>query len=419
MSESERGIGLRSEPRSAGDPSDARSGFLAPESSATGHVHLGETQRTAPAQVVVSQRGGTLVFALVGTWELERPTPRFDRLVEERPRREAVRALEFDAAELGEWDSSLLTFLVQGLNYCEAHDLAFRDDGLPEGIARLLELARAVPERHLGSEDVNPSFAARVGMRSVNAWDATLAFVAFTGEVTQGFARLLSRRARLRWRDFWVVVQSNGSGALPLVTLISFLVGLIIAFLGAVVLRRFGAGYYVSYLVGYGMMREMAALMTGIIMAGRTGAAFAAELGSMKITEEIDAYETLGLSPVDHLVLPRVLGLGVMMPLLTIYAMFVGIGGGLVVAVTMLDLSVAQFMGGLLAPVTIADGLLGVFKGSVFGLIIGIAGCMRGMQTGSDAGAVGRAATSAVVTGITLIIVANAVIDWLAALIGV
>jgi phospholipid/cholesterol/gamma-HCH transport system permease protein len=163
----------------------------------------------------------------------------------------------------------------------------------------------------------------------------------------------------------------------------------------------------------------MAALMTGIIMAGRTGAAFAAELGSMKITEEIDAYETLGLSPVDHLVLPRVLGLGLMMPLLTIYAMFVGILGGLVVAVTMLDLTITQFMGGLLTPVTITDGLLGVFKGAVFGLIIGIAGCMRGMQTGSDAGAVGRAATSAVVTGITLIIVANAIVDWLAALLGV
>jgi phospholipid/cholesterol/gamma-HCH transport system permease protein len=223
----------------------------------------------------------------------------------------------------------------------------------------------------------------------------------------------------MRWRDFWVVVQSNGSGALPIVTLISFLVGLIIAFLGAVVLRRFGAGYYVSYLVGYGMLREMGALMTGIIIAGRTGAAFAAELGSMKITEEIDAFETLGVSPVEHLVLPRVLGLFVMMPLLTIYAMFVGIFGGLLVSITLLDLSATQFIGGLLTPVTISDGVLGVFKGLVFGLIIGVAGCMRGMQTGSDAGAVGRAATSAVVTGITLIIVANAIIDWLSALLGV
>ena len=230
---------------------------------------------------------------------------------------------------------------------------------------------------------------------------------------------MLTFRTRMRWRDFWKVVQDNGAGALPIVTLIAFLVGLIIAFLGATVLQRFGAGYYVSYLVGYGMLREMAALMTGIIMAGRTGAGFAAELGSMKISEEVDAYETLGLSPIDQLVLPRVLGLFVMMPLLTIYAMFVGVLGGLVVATSLMSISVVQFIGGLLTPVTLGDALLGVFKGIVFGLIIGVVGCMRGLQTGSDAGAVGRAATSAVVTGITLIIVANAIIDWLSALLGV
>jgi phospholipid/cholesterol/gamma-HCH transport system permease protein len=370
-------------------------------------------------QVVISQKDHTLVAGLAGDWELEDPTPRFDRLVEDSPRAQAVHAVGFDAAELGRWDSSLLTFLLQGMNYCEAHSLEFKDDGLPENIARLLELARAVPEKGVDPQKEKAPFAARLGTRSLTAFDAFLASVTFTGEVTQSFFRLLSLRARLRWRDFWVVVQSNSSGALPIVTLISLLVGLIIAFLGAVVLRRFGAGFYVSYLVGYGMLREMAALMTGIIIAGRTGAAFAAELGSMKITEEIDAFETLGLSPVDHLVLPRVLGLFVMMPLLTIYAMFVGIFGGLIVAVTLLDLTVTQFVGGLLAPVTLTDGLLGVFKGTIFGLIIGITGCMRGMQTGSDAGAVGRAATSAVVTGITLIIVANAVIDWMAALLGV
>jgi phospholipid/cholesterol/gamma-HCH transport system permease protein len=181
------------------------------------------------------------------------------------------------------------------------------------------------------------------------------------------------------------------------------------------VLKRFGAGYYVSYLVGYGMLREMGALMTGIIMAGRTGAAFAAELGSMKITEEIDAYSTLGISPIERLVLPRMLGLFVMMPLLAVYANFIGIAGGMLVAVTMLDLSPTQFMGGLLSVVTLSDGLLGVVKAGAFGLIIGLAGCMKGLQTGPDAGAVGRSATSAVVLGITLIIAANAMFDWLAA----
>jgi phospholipid/cholesterol/gamma-HCH transport system permease protein len=159
--------------------------------------------------------------------------------------------------------------------------------------------------------------------------------------------------------------------------------------------------------------------MTGIIIAGRTGAAFAAELGSMKISEEIDAFSTLGVSPIDHLVLPRMLGLFVMMPLLAIYADFIGIAGGMLVAVTLLDLSPTQFMGGMLTVVTLSDAMLGVFKATAFGVIIGLSGCMKGLQTGSDAGAVGRSATSAVVLGITLIILVNAVIDWLAALLQV
>ena len=367
-------------------------------------------------QVVLQQTDHSLVAALRGDWELEQPTPRFDRLVETEASGVALHAISFDTSALGTWDSSLLTFLLQGMSYCETHDLEFRKESLPENIARLLDLARAVPEKDVARDVEKASFIARVGMKGTSAFDGFMTSVTFTGEVAGSFTRLFLRRVRLRWRDLWVVVQANSSGALPIVTLISFLVGLIISFLGAVVLQRFGAGYYVSYLVGYGMLREMGALMTGIIIAGRTGAAFAAELGSMKITEEIDAFRTLGLSPVDYLVLPRVLGLFLMMPLLTIYADFIGILGGMIVAVTMLDLSVTQFVGGLLTPVTLADGLLGVFKGTVFGLTIGIAGCLRGMQTGNDAGAVGRAATSAVVTGITLIILSNAVIDWVAAL---
>jgi phospholipid/cholesterol/gamma-HCH transport system permease protein len=370
-------------------------------------------------QVEVNQQNGTLVAALVGEWTLEGTRPRFEGVIAARENGSPFQSVAFDSARLGSWDSSLLTFLLQGMNYCESNGLEFRDEGLPENVAGLLGLARAVPEKMVEQAEARPSFAARVGTKGMAVYDDAIASAGFMGEVAQSFAGLLGRRVRMRWRDFWVVVQSNGAGALPIVTLISFLIGLIIAFLGAVVLRRFGAGYYVSYLVGYGMLREMAALMTGIIMAGRTGAAFAAELGSMKITEEIDAYRTLGLSPVDHLVLPRVLGIFVMMPLLTIYAMFVGIAGGLLVAVTVLDLTVIQFLSGLLAPVRLSDALLGVFKGSVFGLIVGIAGCMRGMQTGNDAGAVGRSATSAVVTGITLIIMANAIIDWIATLVGV
>jgi phospholipid/cholesterol/gamma-HCH transport system permease protein len=372
-----------------------------------------------PSQVEMRQEDRALIVRVSGDWELEHVAPRFDTLVDAAPSDPPTRAVDFDTTGLGAWDSSLLVFLVQAMGYCEAHDLEFRDENLPDGIVRLLELARAVPEQAVPEEDEEPSLVARLGAKGLSGYEAFLASVTFLGELAGSFVRWSLRRFRLRWRDFWVVVQSNSSGALPIVTLIAFLIGMIISFLGAVVLRRFGAGYYVSYLVGYGVLREMAALMTGIIMAGRTGAAFAAELGSMKITEEIDAYRTLGISPIDHLVLPRVLGLVVMMPLLTIYASFIGILGGLVVALALLDLSIIQFSTGLLTAVTLSDALLGVFKGTAFGLIIGLAGCMKGMQTGDDAGAVGRSATSAVVLSITLIVAANAVIDWLAVLLNI
>jgi phospholipid/cholesterol/gamma-HCH transport system permease protein len=376
----------------------------------------------APAGAEVRAQGDDLVAVLGGDWRLGAEVPRFEPLAEAAAGTSpggTVRAVGFDTSALGAWDSSLLVFLQQAHEYCEARDLALDDSGLPDPITRLLTLSRAVPERVAEPDAPRIPPVARVGNAAISAWDSWLEAVTFTGQVTDSVIRLLLRRVRMRWRDFWVVVQTNSTGALPIVTLIALLIGVIIAFLGVVVLRRFGAGYYVSYLVGYGILREMGALMTGIIMAGRTGAAFAAELGSMKITEEIDAYTTLGISPVDHLVLPRVLGLFVMMPLLVIYANFIAIGGGMIVAVGLLDLTPTQFVGGLLSVVTFTDAALGVFKGGVFGLIIGMAGCMKGLQTGSDAGAVGRSATSAVVLGITLIIVANALIDWLAVLVHV
>jgi phospholipid/cholesterol/gamma-HCH transport system permease protein len=379
------------------------------------------TTELAAALAEIRREDDSLVAVLSGEWNLERPAPRFAQLMEsalsaDPPGARTVRVVNVDASALGTWDSSLLIFLRQGQEYCEAHQLEFGTEGVPERIASLLALARVVPERVTDRDEPRLSPITRFGLAGLAAWDASQIAVTFTGEVIQRGAQLLRGRVRMRWREFWVVVQSNSSGALPIVTLIALLIGVIVAFLGVVVLKRFGAGYYVSYLVGYGMLRELGALMTGIIMAGRTGAGFAAELGSMKITEEIDALSTLGISPIDHLVLPRVLGLFVMMPLLVVYADLVGIAGGMGVSLALLDLTPTQFMHGLLAAVQLSDTLLGVFKATIYGLIIGMAGCMKGLRTGSDAGAVGRSATSAVVVGITLIILANAVVDWLAAL---
>lgn len=360
------------------------------------------------------------IVMLAGDWSLEAEQPRFDDLMTGAPaQRGRIRVVEFDASALGTWDSSLLIFLMRGEEYCEEHGVQFDGSGLPEQVPRLLALARAVPERAQSGEPERQPFLARLGTAALRVRSNATAAITFVGEVAIALAGVVTRRVPMRWRDFWNVVQANSSGALPIVTLIAILVGVIIAFLGVVVLARFGAGYYVSYLVGFGMLRELGALMTGIIIAGRTGAAFAAELGSMKITEEIDAFSTLGISPIEHLVLPRVLGIFLMMPLLALYADFIGIAGGMLVSATLLDLSFKQFFGGLLAAVTLSDALLGIAKAVIFGFIVGIAGCMKGMQAGSDASAVGRAATAAVVLGITLIIMANAIVDWLAALLGI
>jgi phospholipid/cholesterol/gamma-HCH transport system permease protein len=381
-----------------------------------------EATASSSAVATLAVTGDALQVVIGGSWALEQPQPRFAAVIEAAGAeidRAGLRRMTFDTQQLEAWDSSLLIFLLPCQAYAEAHGLTRDRTGLPEQVSRLLALACAVPERRQSSAPPPLPFAARVGTATLRLRDALMSAIAFIGEVAVAASGLITRRVHMRWRDFWLVVQTNSSGALGIVTLIALLVGVIIAFLGVVVLQRFGAGYYVSYLVGFGMLREMGALMTGIIIAGRTGAAFAAELSSMKITEEIDAYTTLGISSVEHLVLPRMLGLFFMMPLLIIYADLVGIVGGMLVSATMLDLSVKQFMNGMLAAVTIGDALLGVAKGAVFGVIVGIAGCMKGLQAGSNASAVGRAATSAVVLGITFIIGANALIDWLAALLEV
>jgi phospholipid/cholesterol/gamma-HCH transport system permease protein len=381
---------------------------------------------SAPVNVTVHRDGDTLHADLQGEWSLDRQAPPFATLADAAltdsggsASTHGVQSIKVNAAELGAWDSSLLVFLRQGQHYCETHDLAWRADALPKQINNLLALALHVGPATEAPAAPRTSPLTRLGIAGLAGWDAMHAAVTFVGDVVLGVVRVARGRVRMRWRDFGVVLQASGSGALPIVTLIAVLVGAIIAFLGVVVLARFGAGYYSSYLVGYGMLREMGPLMTGIIMAGRTGAGFAAELGSMKITEEVDAYRALGIAPIEQLVIPRVLGIFLMLPLLVLYADLVGIVGGMGVAIALLDLTPAQFVAGLLTAVTLPDALLGIFKAAVFGAVIGMAGCVKGLQTGSGAGAVGRSATSAVVTGITLIILANAVIDWLAALLKV
>ena len=348
---------------------------------------------------------------------MESSLPRFAPIFEGARPEAGIRTVEFDSTALGEWDSSVLVFVLDAMRYCESHNLKCRVETLPDNIVGLITLSEAVPDAEVQLGGREKGLLHRLGAWGVKMLTESGEFLHFLGEFAQTVVDFLMRRVRLRWADFWRIFQASSSGALPIVTLISFLVGLILAFLGAVVLRRFGADYYVSYLVSYGVLRELGALMTAIIMAGRTGAAFAAELGTMKISQEINALETLGISPMAFLVLPRFLTIFVALPMLTIYANLIGVLGGMLVAFTMLDVTITQFITGLLEPVSLIDALLGLFKATVFGALIGLAGCMRGLQTGNDAGAVGASTTSAVVTAITQIVLMNAIIDWLAALI--
>jgi len=363
---------------------------------------------------------GTLLIRPAGSWTLGNKRPSADDIRKEIESGPRITRITFDTKDLTDWDSMFLTFMTQMIDQNSKDDLAVDKNGLPEGVQRLLALMEAVPEKKGVRKGAGKdSFLSRIGMEAIDFFRSTGEILAFIGEVFMAFGRFLGGRARFRGSDLTMVMQECGIQALPIVSLISLLVGLILAFVGAVQLIMFGAQIYVASLVGIAMVRVMGAIMTGIIMAGRTGAAFAAQLGTMEVNEEIDAFKTMGISPMEFLVLPRMLGLTLMMPLLCLYADLMGILGGLIVGVGMLDLNVIEYYNQTRASVSLYDLFIGIFQGMVFGVLVAVAGCLRGMQCGRSASAVGDAATSAVVTGIVSIIVATAIITVVCNVLGI
>jgi phospholipid/cholesterol/gamma-HCH transport system permease protein len=348
----------------------------------------------------------TLNVQLCGVWQLRSGVPPAT-LVERELETGRARSVAFDAGKLGSWDSSVLIFLVQLSELCRQRQIPMDRAGLPAGVQKLLALAEAVPERKGARRELTEaSVLERIGTTAIGVAGSLTEMLSFLGEMTISSVRLFGMKARYRASDLFLLIQQCGAQALPIVTLISFLVGVILAFVGAVQLKQFGAQIYVADLVGIAMMREMGAMMTGIIMAGRTGAAFAAQLGTMKVTQEVDALTTAGFSPLEFLVLPRVIALILMMPLLCLYSDFVGVLGGAVIGVGMLDLSWTTYFQETVNAITLSDILGGVFKSSIYGVLIALCGCLRGLQCGNSSSAVGDAATSAVVTGIVAIVVA-------------
>lgn len=360
------------------------------------------TPATSAPRVTTRADGGVLVVEFAGRWRITEPRPVWTP--PEGPLPEGIR-LVMDQVE--SWDSAIVLFAFAVSRWARGAGLPLDSSGLQPAVRDLLEKMEAARNTCVPF-DRSKDFLTVVGLTASDVWAKKKEISHFVGECVISAVYLAKHPAKFRWRDCLYEMQACGAMALPIVSLIGFLVGLTLAYTGAVVLRQFGADIWVADLVGLTMVREMGAVMTAIVLAGRTGAAYAATLGNMRANEEIDALETLGIRPVDFLVMPRLVALGVMMPLLALYSNALGILGGMAVAAAVLDIPPTAYWVEMLTIVDLSDVSTGLIKAFTFGVIVGIAGCMRGMQAQRSASGVGLAATSAVVTAILFIIVADA-----------
>lgn len=374
---------------------------------------MSATTLPIPAEWRLERRGPEVELRLAGDW-IARETGLRDAAAVRQVLTEAGGAarLRFDVSGLGRWDSAFVVFL-RALREAAAAPGARRveldEAGLPEAARRLLSLAAESDGAAAGAAPPRPRFLTLIGNRAIGAWAEMVAVCFLIGETLLRGGAALRGRARMRATDVWQLIREAGPGALAIVAIVNGLVGGILAFVGAVQLRRFGAEIYVADLVGIAMTREMAAVMTAIVMAGRTGGAYAAHIATMQGNEEIDALQALGIPTGDYLVLPRVVALVLMMPLLYLYACAIGLIGGLVVGMATLDLTATAYLVETQQAIAGRQFLFGLVKSVAFGALVALAGCHIGLKAGRSAADVGRAATSAVVAGIVGVIALDAV----------
>ena len=377
------------------------------------------TDMTNKADWSSRRKGDAFVVHFSGLWVNGQPKPDMHLLHADIEAEPELHTLHLEADHLVGWDSSLLIVIRQLCEWAESQGLSTHLQGMPDGVRNLIVLSRAVPENKQTQDTCQDDFLSTIGERALAAYRGLDGYFAFLGQLCIDLFAFIRGRGKLRSKDFLLILQAAGAQALPIVSLLSFLTGLIIAFIGVIQLQKFAADIYVADLVGLAVTRELGAVMAGVIMAGRTGAAFAAQIGSMQVNEEVDALTTFGISPMQFLVVPRVLALILMLPLLCVCADFVAMAGGMVVAVTISDVSVLQYCHQIQVAVELSDLFVGIFKSVIFGLIIALAGCYRGLNCGRDASSVGQAATSAVVTSITWIVVADAIFAVMFHILGV
>jgi phospholipid/cholesterol/gamma-HCH transport system permease protein len=367
----------------------------------------GSGTNLSPRVAVDRAPDDTVRVRLSGRWVLAGGVPPLDDVLGELER--GATRLVLEDAGLESWDSSLVAFVHGAAAAASRQGAALDVERLPEGARRLLGLASAVKPQPGSPAPEDDALTARVGRVALHVWGTAGDALTFLGETVLALGGLLRGRARFRGVDLLHALEATGVSALGIVALINFLIGAVLAFVGAVQLQQFGAAIYVASLVGIGVLRELGPLMTGIVMAGRTGAAFAATLGTMTVNEEVDALRTMGLRPAEFLVLPRVLATAAMMPALVAYADLLGLLGGLFVGVTLLGLGTTEYVRHTQAAVELRHAWIGLAKSVVFGAVVALTGTYYGIRCGRSAAAVGEATTRAVVMGIVLVVVADAV----------
>lgn len=329
----------------------------------------------------------------------------------------AGKELEIDGSAISALDTSGAWLLQRTLRLLERQGRSVQTSGLRPEFDALLQLIAARTATSEPAVAAKAGLLENIGIGTWNSMHGLFNMLAFTGESAIALLRSLAQPRRIRWRPILHNLQTAGFEALPITGLLSFLMGIVIAYQGADQLQRFGANIFIADLVGLSMVRELAPLLTAIIVAGRSGSAYAAQIGTMKVTEEIDALRTIGINTHELLVLPKMLALIIALPLLTVYCDVTGVLGGMLMARSKLDVSFDVFLNRLGDAISLSSFLTGIAKAPVFAAIIALVGCFQGLQVGGSADSVGRQTTVSVVQSIFLVIIADAlfsvVFNWL------
>lgn len=364
---------------------------------------------TTTPPITIEHTPGQLSLTLSGVLDLRTTPEVLDQLAHiHNPLPKLIRA---DLSAITGMDDCGALVIFQLRRMAEKHGCELELAGTPGHVRDLLAFLRVDdPLRSAGAKRPRPGIMTRFGMKTIQVWDQSERHVSFVGEVTVTLLSLLRHPGRLRLGDTVLYMQRVGVDALPIVGLISFLLGLIMAFMSAVQLQQFGANIYVASLVALAMVRELGPIMTAILVAGRSGSAFAAEIGTMKVSEEVDALVTMGFRPAMFLVAPKIIASVLVVPLLAMYSNIFAIAGGLLIGVTTLDLTVNAYMAQTMSTLTIFDINWGLFKSAIFAVLISTVGCFKGYQVRGGAASVGKATTSAVVTGIFLVILVDSIL---------